>query len=178
MVRELQFSQLRGLKVRRAEPKLAIARHDQKRPPNRTAATREQAGPRMATPVTKANTDDSSCASAGDVFDLEDLKARCLGNMDLVERVLSKFAGQLDRDLEDLEGAVQAGDASLAAQLAHRIKGIAASVAARSLFDNAAVTEERALENELTKLPEQLHRLQNDRSKLVESLAHTGRRLN
>ncbi len=133
----------------------------------------------MATPVTKATAGDPSLASATDeVLDLEDLKARCLGNMDLVERVLAKFTGQLDRDLEDLEGAVRAGDSPLAAQLAHRIKGIAASVAARSLFDNAASTEECALENELTELPEQLHRLQNDRSKLVESLARSGRRSN
>ena len=31
-----------------------------------------------------------------------------------------------------------------AAQLAHRIKGIAASVSARSLFDDAASTDEHA----------------------------------
>ena len=78
-------------------------------------------------------------AAADEVLDLEDLKARCLGNMDLVERVLTKFAGQLDRDLEDLEGGGTGRRLSLAAQLAHRIKGIAASVAARSLFDNAAI---------------------------------------
>lgn len=117
------------------------------------------------------------CAAEGEVLDFEDLKARCLGNLDLVERVLTKFTGQLDRDLDELEGAIRASDLPMAAQLAHRIKGIAASVAARPLFASAAVTEESAMEQKLDHLPEHLQRLKNDREKLVESLERTGRRL-
>jgi HPt (histidine-containing phosphotransfer) domain-containing protein len=124
----------------------------------------------MSTPVTATTTSASANAVGNDVLDLEDLKARCLGNLALVERVLTKFADQLDRDLDDLEVAVQAGNAPAAAELAHRIKGIAASVSARSLFDDASTAEQRALDNELGLLPEQLHRLRNDRSQLVESL--------
>jgi HPt (histidine-containing phosphotransfer) domain-containing protein len=125
----------------------------------------------------KCEQNQAQCLAEDEVLDLEDLKARCLGNMDLVERVLTKFADQLDRDLVDLDGAIRVGDSQAAAQLAHRIKGIAASVAARSLFDHASTTEERALENEITTLPEQLHRLRNDQTKLVESLERSGRRL-
>ena len=44
----------------------------------------------------------STCEHEDTVLDLEDLKARCLGNMDLVERVLSKFTSQLDQDLDEL----------------------------------------------------------------------------
>jgi HPt (histidine-containing phosphotransfer) domain-containing protein len=109
------------------------------------------------------------------VLDLEDLKARCLGNMDLVERVLAKFTGQLDQDLDDLEQAVGAGDATRAAHVAHRIKGIAASVAARSLFDDAAMTEERALANSMAELPNDVNRLRTDRTRLAESLSRSGR---
>jgi HPt (histidine-containing phosphotransfer) domain-containing protein len=112
---------------------------------------------------------------APDVLDFEDLKARCLGNMALVERVLSKFTGQLDQDLDALEAAIHSGDAPEAAQLAHRIKGIAASVAARSLFDNASSTEQRALDNGLAELPEHLNRLRGERSRLVATLRETGR---
>ncbi|HVU89234.1 MAG TPA: Hpt domain-containing protein [Pirellulales bacterium] len=129
----------------------------------------------MSIPPTKSGA--SASTFDDDVLDLEDLKARCLGNLDLVERVLTKFAGQLDRDLEELESAVRTGDASMAAQLAHRIKGIAASVAARTLFEDAAVAEQRALDNDLGRLPDQLHRLQTDRIKLVETLERSGRRL-
>jgi HPt (histidine-containing phosphotransfer) domain-containing protein len=120
---------------------------------------------------------DSPCESAEVVLDFEDLKSRCLGNMDLVERVLTKFAGQLDQDLDDLESAIRDGDAAQAAHFAHRIKGIAASVAARALFDDASTTEECALENELAELPDNLHRLRGDRTKLAESLERSGRRL-
>ncbi len=118
---------------------------------------------------------DSTYQPAETVLDLEELKSRCLGNMDLVERVLTKFAGQLDRDLVELETAIASGDASQAAHLAHRIKGIAASVAARSLFHDASHAEEHALENELDELPEYLARLQDDRSKLIESLERRSR---
>jgi len=121
---------------------------------------------------------ESTCENQDAVLDLEDLKARCLGNMDLVERVLLKFTGQLDQDLDELEQAVGAGDAVRAAHLAHRIKGIAASVAARSLFDDAAIAEERALANGMAELPKDLNRLRSDRSRLAESLARSGRRLN
>jgi HPt (histidine-containing phosphotransfer) domain-containing protein len=121
---------------------------------------------------------ESTCETEDQVLDFEDLKARCLGNMDLVERVLSKFTGQLDQDLDELEQAVGAGDATLAAHVAHRIKGIAASVAARSLFDDAAIVEERALANGMAGLPEHLNRLRSDRSRLTESLAKSARRHN
>ena len=60
----------------------------------------------MSTPVTDCEPTAIRPAStvSDDVLDLEDLKARCLGNLDLVERVLDKFTGQLGRDLDDLEG--------------------------------------------------------------------------
>ena len=120
---------------------------------------------------------ESACKNRDAVLDIEDLKARCLGNMDLVERVLAKFAGQLDRDLDALEQAVGAGDAGQAAHFAHRIKGIAASVAARTLFDDASITEEVALANGLVELPKHVSRMRDDRSKLAESLARSERRM-
>lgn len=109
------------------------------------------------------------------VLDLEDLKARCLGNMDLVERVLSKMSDQLDRDLEHVDRALQAGDAAEVAQFAHRIKGVAASVAARSLFDAAAAVEEQALANAINELPQHIDRLRHDRSRLSSFLERSER---
>ena len=100
------------------------------------------------------------------VLDLDELKARCLGNMDLVERVLSKLNDQVDKDLEELERAAAAGNAEDVAQFAHRIKGVAASVSARSLFESAAAVEEQALANSLSEIPTHLHRLRDDRSRL------------
>jgi HPt (histidine-containing phosphotransfer) domain-containing protein len=113
--------------------------------------------------------------TAEPVLDFEALKARCLGSMELVERVLSKFTGQLDQDLDELESAIAVGDSTLAAQLAHRIKGIAASVSARSLFDNASTAEEAALASNVAGVRDHLNRMRNDRSKLTRTLSRTGR---
>ena len=49
------------------------------------------------------------------VVDLEALKRRCLGNLDLVERVLGKFATQLDDDLARKLGKFESLDALRAA---------------------------------------------------------------
>ena len=40
-----------------------------------------------------------------DVFDRQELTARCLGNLDLVERCLAKFHARLDEELTGLERA-------------------------------------------------------------------------
>ena len=58
------------------------------------------------------------------VIDLDALKARCLGNLELVDRVLAKFTGQVDADLDELDQAIHDRNPAKAAQLAHRIKGM------------------------------------------------------
>jgi HPt (histidine-containing phosphotransfer) domain-containing protein len=104
------------------------------------------------------------------VLDMEALKVRCLGNLELVERVLGKFNKQLDLDLVALERAIQAHDATEAAQVAHRIKGTAGSVSARNLHENASRTEQRALDMQLAELPRDLERMRSDRAKLQKTI--------
>ena len=107
------------------------------------------------------------------VIDLEALKARCLGNLDLVDRVLAKFTGQVDADLDEFDRAINDRNSAKAAQLAHRIKGIAGSVEARRLYADAAQAEQRALENRLADLPDDLIRMRGDRSQLDQTLLHS-----
>jgi HPt (histidine-containing phosphotransfer) domain-containing protein len=104
------------------------------------------------------------------VIDLEALKARCLGNLDLVDRVLAKFTGQVDADLDELDRAIHDQNPAKAAQLAHRIKGIAGSVEARQLYADASRAEQRALANCLAELPGELERLRSDCSMLQATL--------
>lgn len=120
---------------------------------------------------------DSPLETTTEVLDLESLKMRCLGNIDLVERVLSKFTGQLDQDLDALEDAIRTSNAEQAAHVAHRIKGIAASVSAHSLFTNAANAEQRALDQNVAELPDQLNLLRRDRSRLAEYVRLAERQL-
>jgi len=111
-------------------------------------------------------------------IDLEALQARCLGNLDLVDRVLAKFTTQVDSDLDDLERAIEAGNAEQAAQLAHRIKGIAGSVEARDLYADAALAEEVALERRLGDLPDFLKRMRGDRTQVTSCIKRVSRESN
>lgn len=115
---------------------------------------------------------DTTEASAGvdpALIDLERLRQRCLGNLDLLDRVLNTFTRQLDVDLAELEQALAAGDAELFAHVAHRVKGMSANVEARDLSDDARLAEQRALESGLAELPECLAMIRRDRDRLADS---------
>jgi HPt (histidine-containing phosphotransfer) domain-containing protein len=107
------------------------------------------------------------------VFDLEALKARCLNNLNLVDRVLTKFTSQVEIDLTNLEGAVNAGNAPDVAKLAHRIKGMTASVEARSMCATADRCERTAMAAAVDEFPALLTSLREDRNRLFEAIAHS-----
>jgi HPt (histidine-containing phosphotransfer) domain-containing protein len=106
----------------------------------------------------------------GEVLDWEGLKTRCMGNVDLIGRVLTKFTTELDADLAALESAVAASNCSAVASVAHRIKGMSGSVKADSIHRLAAVAEEDALRGEADLLPERLRQLRNDQRRVAELL--------
>jgi HPt (histidine-containing phosphotransfer) domain-containing protein len=81
---------------------------------------------------------------SADVFDLNELMARCLGNIALVERSLAKFHSRLDSELSELERAAQSQDFDTLALVTHRLKGTSANLAAHALRDGAAGLEEAA----------------------------------
>jgi HPt (histidine-containing phosphotransfer) domain-containing protein len=106
------------------------------------------------------------------VVDLEALKRRCLGNVDLAARVLKKFAIQLDNDLAELAKALTGSDAEAFAMVAHRIKGMSANVEARDLSRHAAAAEQCALDRDVNELPFCLDRMRQERTRIAKSLQH------
>ena len=66
--------------------------------------------------------------------DLEDLFRRCLGNLDLVERVLQAFENHFEKDLDELEAALKSASLTAVGQIAHRMKGASSNVAATALL--------------------------------------------
>lgn len=102
-----------------------------------------------------------------DVIDWHALRARCLGNVDLVDRVVAKFLERLDADLTSLERAIEASDATGVAQLAHRLKGMAANVEARQLKDHASAVEEQARDRRLAALPNRVASMRRLQRRLV-----------
>jgi HPt (histidine-containing phosphotransfer) domain-containing protein len=100
------------------------------------------------------------------LIDLEALAARCLGNAQLVERVLAKFTVQLETDLVRLEKALEAGDTQAFRAVAHRLKGMSANVEAWPLHACAKEAEELALRDEVDELAAQLQRFHEMRRQL------------
>ena len=107
------------------------------------------------------------------VIDLEGLKARCLGNLNLVERVLAKFTTQLDTDLDALEQALLDGDTESAALVAHRIKGMSANVEAPHLFQSAMKLEQLAKDACVGEWPKHLARMREHGERIAESVKKT-----
>jgi HPt (histidine-containing phosphotransfer) domain-containing protein len=63
----------------------------------------------------------------------KELLARCLGRVELMDKLLANFDEVLGPQIDQLELAVQVGDAPQIKTIAHRIKGAALTVAARDL---------------------------------------------
>ena len=106
-----------------------------------------------------------------DVFDMEDLLARCLGNFDFVQRVLNKFQERCDEDLAALEQAMVNADTELVARLAHRLKGASANASALRLREHAAAIEDAARRRALGAVPQRLGELRQEWDRFTAAVA-------
>ncbi|MBI3861106.1 MAG: Hpt domain-containing protein [Planctomycetia bacterium] len=71
--------------------------------------------------------------SAHAALDLMSLLGRCLGNIDLILRVLASFRNAGHADLARLEQAIAQADFATVIEVAHRFKGAAGNVSAPGL---------------------------------------------
>jgi HPt (histidine-containing phosphotransfer) domain-containing protein len=80
-----------------------------------------------------AQLDESASADAGGSsppLDLAQLEHRCMGRLDLVERLLASFERRFPEELLQIEQSLAEEDAPRLTQLAHQLKGASANVAA------------------------------------------------
>ncbi len=84
----------------------------------------------------------TSTASTHEVLNIDELLARCLGNISFATRILAKFQDRFEEDLVELDKALLAQDAEAVARIAHRIKGASANVAAAQLHESSAEIEQ------------------------------------
>jgi HPt (histidine-containing phosphotransfer) domain-containing protein len=77
-----------------------------------------------------------------EVLDVWALCDRCMGNLQLVQRVLDKFETRLPGELAELERVLENDDAAKIALVAHRIKGNSSNVSATGLRHAAAEIED------------------------------------
>jgi len=97
--------------------------------------------------------------STTNVLDLQELCDRCLGNLDLVERVLDKFDQRLPGELAELEHVLKTGDAAKVTLVAHRIKGNASNISASGLQEAAAEIEDLSRAGRVADIPARLPKL-------------------
>jgi len=104
------------------------------------------------------------------VLDVQDLMARCMGNIEFAERVLSTFQELGNEALADLEQAIAAEDAETLARLAHRLKGASANAAAPGLRAHAAEIERAARQSSLGEIPAHMQNLRQEWNRFASTV--------
>jgi HPt (histidine-containing phosphotransfer) domain-containing protein len=79
-------------------------------------------------------------------IDTEELLARCLGRIELMERIIDRFVGSSQAEIDSLEFALQSNDSQEIARLAHKLSGTAITVSAKSLATAAKALEQQAID--------------------------------
>jgi signal transduction histidine kinase/DNA-binding response OmpR family regulator len=85
-----------------------------------------------------------------EVVDYDALVERCMGNVPLAQRLVTKFREQVENDLEALRLAIAGGDKDQAAFHAHRMKGAAANLSAEGIRSAAAIIESKARSGDMS----------------------------
>ncbi len=105
------------------------------------------------------------------IINVDDLLARCLGNVDIAERILTKFQDRIGLDLEELERGVNQQNAGAIAQVAHRIKGASANVSAPLLYELASEIEQLGRAERISEIPPGIEQLRNEWVRFVHGVS-------
>ena len=101
----------------------------------------------------------------------EELLARCVGRLDLVQRVLDAYVTQMEEDIPQLLSELEAGNSSDVARIAHRIKGASANAAVDTLRRDAEEIERLAREAQLQQASSRAMQLKRDWSAYLETIS-------
>jgi len=94
-----------------------------------------------------------------------------MGNLEFVERVLTKFQQRFGENLDELEQALAREDTDQVVLVAHRLKGESASVAANALRDRAGEIEALGRAGRVSNIPDRLERLRGEWALFAESVS-------
>jgi HPt (histidine-containing phosphotransfer) domain-containing protein len=95
-------------------------------------------------------------------FEREELLARCIGRVDLLERVLNTFQHRFGEDLAQLENDLRSANVEDLARVAHRMKGASANIAAPRLSSLASVIERLARQRRLAEISPHIHEIRKE----------------
>ncbi|NLX57239.1 MAG: Hpt domain-containing protein [Planctomycetaceae bacterium] len=112
--------------------------------------------------------------STNEIFCVDELLGRCMGNIDFAARVLARFQDRFEVDLQELDQAIAAQDAEATARVAHRIKGAAANVAAVRLHEWSSAIEQLGRASRLSDAPAGINQLRQEWSRFVDYASALG----
>jgi Amt family ammonium transporter len=104
-----------------------------------------------------------------EVFDRRALLKRCMGDEDLAEKVLTRFAQRLLPDLAKIDAALAQADLPMLVTASHGLKGAAANVSAKQLSAAAAELEKFARQADLAAAEAGLDRLRIEVDRCAQS---------
>jgi HPt (histidine-containing phosphotransfer) domain-containing protein len=102
------------------------------------------------------------------IFEREQLIARCMGSIELVEKLIKRFDERFETDAREIERSIRSSDASSAARLAHRLKGAAANISAPALQASLQRVENCARAGDLKQACESLFDLSYEWCRFVK----------
>ncbi len=103
-------------------------------------------------------------------IDVDQLIDRCFGNVQMMHRLLNKFAQQSVSNLQRLVGLVEEGDACTAAAQAHAFKGMATNLSAQQLGRLAEELETMGREGCLDHASECLQQMQEELDRCLAAI--------
>ncbi len=83
------------------------------------------------------------------LFNREEVARRCMGNEELVDKLIAQFLSQIEKDMNALEQALSAQNHKTAHLTAHRIKGAAANLSMETIRKTAEAIECESYEKNL-----------------------------
>jgi HPt (histidine-containing phosphotransfer) domain-containing protein len=115
--------------------------------------------------------DEHATAIGNPPIDFHGLLDRCMGNLELAERVLAKFEERFELDLLELERHLSGEDPQHVVSIAHRIKGSSANVSAEGLRQIAAEIEQLGRSQQYAEIPARMERLRHEWSRYLNQTA-------
>ena len=101
-------------------------------------------------------------------LDLEQLRRRCMGRLDLVDRLLASFESRFPIELLEIEQSLAAEDMPRLLQLVHQLKGASANISAPGLNHIIQSMEAAARANQLATVADHLTQLQSEWERFTE----------
>lgn len=101
-------------------------------------------------------------------FDLQEMRQNLMDDDDLVHAILESFLENTPSLLEDLQKALESLNKEECARYSHSIKGVAASVGGKRVYETSALMEQWSGEGRLTEVKDYYPKLLGQFEELCE----------